>query len=195
MEGAKTDPALARRVASARPQDDLAFDAEQLGDIPEASVLLGTVERPVDRREPLRDAACPAQRIRQFAEELIVARMERGLGELIERSAQHVQSPNRVATLDQENAPEATTVRMPKGQSMPLRILEQHRDEGLRSVEIAGEQGHRAGTLSERVTQCHRMIRSQSLFDTLLSGGDSLVGAPLKPEDRREPRTCRHPRI
>src|SRR5437879_11024945 len=84
---------------------------------------------------------------------------------------------------------------MPKGQSMPLRILEQHRDEGLRSVEIAGEQGNRAGTLSERVTQCHRMIRSQSFFDTLLGGGDGLVGVPLKPEDRREPRTCRHPWI
>src|SRR5260370_15031001 len=94
--------------------------------------------------EPLGDAACAAQDVRQFAEELIVARMERGLGDLIERRAQHVQSPNRVATLDQENALEATTVRMPKGQSMPLGILEQHRDEGLRRVEIAGEQGHRA---------------------------------------------------
>ena len=58
-----------RRVKSARPQDDLAFDAEQLGDIPEASVLRGTVERPVDRREPLSDAAGPAQGVRQFAED------------------------------------------------------------------------------------------------------------------------------
>src|SRR6266446_4440119 len=84
---------------------------------------------------------------------------------------------------------------MPKGQPMPLGILEQHRDEGLRGVEIAGQQGNRAGTLSERVTQRNRMIRSQSFFDTLLGGGYGLVGVPLKPEDRREPRACRHPWI
>src|SRR5260370_39050071 len=84
---------------------------------------------------------------------------------------------------------------MPKGQSMPLGIFEQHRDEGLRGIEIAGQQGNRAGTLSERVTQRHRMIRSQSFFDTLLGGGYGLVGGPLKPEDRREPRAGRHPWI
>src|SRR5438552_18102003 len=84
---------------------------------------------------------------------------------------------------------------MPKGQSMPLGILKQHRDEGLRGVEVAGEQGHRAGALSKRVTQRNRMIRSQSFFHTLPGRGYGLVGVSLKPEDRREPGTCSHPWI
>src|SRR2546422_5454114 len=84
---------------------------------------------------------------------------------------------------------------MPEGQSMPLGILEQYRDEVLRGGEVAGEEAHRAGTLSQRVTQRHCMIRRQSLFDGALGGGYGLIRVPLKPEDRGEPRTCRHPWI
>src|SRR3989442_1051235 len=39
------------------------------------------------------------------------------------------------------------------------------------------------------------MIRRQSLFDGALGGGYGLIRVPLKPEDRGEPRTGRHPWI
>src|SRR5204862_382679 len=104
---------------------------------PEPSALPGTVERLVYCGKPLGDEAHAAQRVRHFAEKWIVTGMERGLGELTERRAQHVQSPTRVATPEQQDTLEAATVRMPEGQAMPFGILEQHRHDALRGRKIA----------------------------------------------------------
>src|SRR3989441_3292771 len=84
---------------------------------------------------------------------------------------------------------------MPEGQAMPFGILEQHRHEALRGRKIAGQERNRTGALSECVAQRDGMIQGDRFFDTSLGGRYRLIRVPLEPEDRREPRTGRHPWI
>ena len=78
---------------------------------------------------------------------------------------------------------------------MPFGILEQHRHEALRGRKIAGQERNRAGALSEGVAQRDGMIQGDRFFDTSLGGRYRLIRVALEPEDRREPRTGRHPWI
>src|SRR2546428_1258127 len=108
-------------------QDQLALDAQELRDAPMLLVTLASGERLVDRRESLGDLPADGQALRQGAEEGGVVRDEAGLAELVEGAAEKRESAADLAALDEQDALQAATPRMPDGERVPGRMGEQHR--------------------------------------------------------------------
>src|SRR5262249_16386594 len=105
----------------------------------------------VDRRATIRHVSRPAERLRHFAEEGQIARLESALGKLLECGAQNAQSIDNAALPDAQYAIEAAPRGMPQGKRMPCRVTEQHRHVTLRPRQIADRQRGRACALAERI--------------------------------------------
>src|SRR4030095_14450887 len=99
---------LGRRggVAALPQQDQPGFDAQKFGDPPTLLVTFAFGERLVDRREGLSDVARSGQSVRQRSEHERVIRNEAGRAELIERSAEHLESLGAFAALDESGSVE-----------------------------------------------------------------------------------------
>ena len=98
-----------RRSLGAVPlKNELAFDAQEFGQIPAFIARFATRQRIVDDREALCDLAGFPETCREFAERHKEARQEPGITRLFEFTAQNIQSRGDVrAAFSQHHAVEA----------------------------------------------------------------------------------------
>jgi hypothetical protein len=74
---------------------------------------------------------------------------------------------------------------------MARRMLEQHRDEALGCIEVAGEQRHRA-RFGGSVTKQQCVIEPDRFLDIGFHHVHRLIGIPLQPQDGRQCDLGRH---
>src|SRR5882724_5058642 len=164
------------------PQDQLGLDAQELRDAPPLLVTLGSGERLVDRRESLGDLPAGGQALRQGAEQGGVVRDEAGRAELVEGVAEKRESAADLAALDEQDAMQAATPRVPDGERVLGRMVEQHRHGAFGGRQIPDPERDEARRL-QRVAQRERMIDGPRVLGVLLGGPQSLIGESLQPED------------
>src|SRR6266481_3775664 len=168
-----------------RQQDQFALDAQELRDAPMLLVTLGSGERLVDRGESLGDLPASGQPLRKAAEQGGMVRDEAGFAELVEGVAEKRESAADLAALDEQDAIEAATPRVPDGERVPGRMVEQYRHEAFGGRQIADPERDQTRRL-QRVAQRERMIDRPRVLDVLLGGPQSLIGESLQPEDPRQ---------
>ena len=181
-------------VRGSLQQDQLALDAQELRDAPILLVTLGSGERLVDRRESLGNFPVAGQALRHGAEQGGVVRDEAGLAELVEGVAEKREAATDLAALDEPDAVQAATPRMPDGERVPGRMVEQHRHGAPGRRQIAAPERDQTRRL-QRVAQRERVIDRPSVLDVALGGPQSLIGESLQPEDPRQYHAARHPLV
>src|SRR5258707_11547753 len=108
-----------RGVRCTLPQDEFAFDAQELGDAPVLLAAFASREHLVDNREPFGSFTVTAEGVRNLGEKLSVKDTKRVLPDASERGAQNLQAGANVSALDEQHAFETSTHDAPQLQRMP----------------------------------------------------------------------------
>src|ERR1700680_4178653 len=101
------------------PQEEFAFDAQELSDTPELLGALRSRERSIDCREPFCRFTATTEGVCNLGEEWSVKEAQRVLRDAAERSAKKLQPGAKLATLDEQHARETSTRDVPQLQRVP----------------------------------------------------------------------------
>src|SRR5258708_40026077 len=134
-----------RGVRCTLPQDEFAFDAQELGDAPVLLAAFASREHLVDNREPFGSFTVTPGGVRNFEEKWRVKKANRVLREVGERGAQKLQTAANVAPFNEPHPFEASTNGVPPPQRVPGGEIHERLYVALRQGQIADEKGDGAG--------------------------------------------------
>src|SRR5207249_1944606 len=125
-------------------QYQLAFDAQELRNVPLFVPDLAARQNLIDRREPLAHFVCLAETSRKLAQQRQKARQESGVAGLIKFVAQEGQPRIKIAAPGHDHGVEGPCPKPPNANRVTLGMFEQSSTVALGGVKIAGPEGDRA---------------------------------------------------
>src|SRR5262252_9949327 len=125
----------------------LALDPQHLGDAPTLVIAIGARNSLLDGVQPAISASGETERAGVFAEKVQVMDAKIDAAQAAQRLLQKVEAGREVATLDGQDAAEATAKSVPEVPIVAHRQLDEMRDEFLHGRQIADHQPDRAGRL------------------------------------------------
>ena len=141
-----------RGSGRALQQNELALNAQQLGNQPAFFGMLGSRHRLLDHGEPVGDLPGTGQGFRHQERDEPQGD-ELGFAEFVKAGAQQPQSGGGIPTLDDEHPLMAAAPGLPERQRMACRMVEQQAHVMFRRSQIADQQCDRTCRLGQSVTQ------------------------------------------